>query len=472
MEQIIGKSILDQYFDDQTMSAHFKEKCPLLQKKGRPWHWESVISDTVYSKTDLEHIIQNIFREIDERDDGFLEIDKSLSKVVQLGPYRIVIVYAPLSDGLEITIVKPVKKLNLSDYNLPEHVINLLTDKAQWILISWAPWSWKTTFWQALIDVLASKHKVIKTVESPRDLLVPEEVVQYSFSYASHSEIRDILLLSRPDYTIYDEVRNTEDFQLYKDLRLTGIWLIGAIHATKAIDWIQRFIWVIEIWIIPQIVDTVIFIDSGAVAEILQLKLVVKIPQWMNSEDLARPVILVTSFLTNKPVYEIYSFGEQIVVMPLDELSHVAKPEKSGVTKFAQQYLQEYFESTLDNDFILKVESENRIKLFVPEDAKGKIIWKWWDNIRKLEQKLGIEISLKSLEDLPHKMIWLNDIEETWRNSIVVHLWSSYALQMVVFSVRNEVLSFKADQKGDVFIQDKGIARLFAKHTVHLLDLA
>ncbi|HMT01294.1 MAG TPA: hypothetical protein PKC14_03120, partial [Candidatus Absconditabacterales bacterium] len=65
-----------------------------------------------------------------------------------------------------------------------------------------------------------------------------------------------------------------------------------------------------------------------------------------------------------------------------------------------------------------------------------------------------------------------NDIEETGRNSIVVHLGSSYALQMVVFSVRNEVLSFKADQKGDVFIQDKGIARLFAKHTVHLLDLA
>jgi ATPase len=33
--------------------------------------------------------------------------------------------------------------------------------------------------------------------------------------------VRDILLLSRPDYTVYDEVRNTPDFELYKDLRLT-----------------------------------------------------------------------------------------------------------------------------------------------------------------------------------------------------------------------------------------------------------
>jgi ATPase len=71
---------------------------------------------------------------------------------------------------------------------------------------------------------------------------VPDEVTQYSFSYAPHSEIRDILLLSRPDYTIYDEVRNQEDFMLFKDLRLAGIGLVGVIHATNPIDSVQRFL--------------------------------------------------------------------------------------------------------------------------------------------------------------------------------------------------------------------------------------
>ena len=70
---------------------------------------------------------------------------------------------------------------------------------------------------------------------------MPKNVTQYSFSHAPHNEIRDILLLSRPDYTIYDEVRNKEDFHLYKDLRLTGIGLMGVMHATHAIDSIQRF---------------------------------------------------------------------------------------------------------------------------------------------------------------------------------------------------------------------------------------
>jgi len=70
------------------------------------------------------------------------------------------------------------------------------------------------------------QKKVVKTIEAPRDLQVPDEVTQYSFSHGSHDEIRDILLLSRPDYTLYDEVRNVPDFHLFKDLRLTGIGLL------------------------------------------------------------------------------------------------------------------------------------------------------------------------------------------------------------------------------------------------------
>jgi ATPase len=37
----------------------------------------------------------------------------------------------------------------------------------------------------------------------------------------------------------------------------------------------------------------------------------------MDSDDLARPVIEISSFLTKENVFEIYTFGEQIVVMPL-----------------------------------------------------------------------------------------------------------------------------------------------------------
>jgi ATPase len=50
--------------------------------------------------------------------------------------------------------------------------------------------------------------------------------------------------------------------------------------------------------IIPQVIDTVIYIDAGKIGEILQLKLTVKVPEGMQSADLARPVIQIHSFIS------------------------------------------------------------------------------------------------------------------------------------------------------------------------------
>ena len=281
-------SVLDKYFDDNTMSIHIKEWNPFLKKNWWPDGRNPVLSKDVMTKDMVSKLIDEIFKEIETRDDAILEIDRQMSKVIQLWPYRIVIVYPPLSDWLEITAVKPIKKLSLDDYDLGQDVLDLFKNSAKWILVSWAPGSWKTTFAQALVELYEQQNKIIKTIESPRDLMVPENVVQYSFTYGSHDEVRDILLLSRPDYTVYDEVRNTSDFELYKDMRLTWIWLIWVIHATRPVDSIQRFLGTIEMGIVPQVIDTVIFIDKWKIKEILQLNLTVKVPEWMESDDIWR----------------------------------------------------------------------------------------------------------------------------------------------------------------------------------------
>ena len=294
METILWNSVLDKYFDEQTMSLHLKADRPVLRKKWTPGNWQPVVDpNEVMTKENFHQLVDTLFKEVETRDDAFLEINRELSKVMQVGPYRIVIVYAPLSDGMEMTVVKPVKKMSMEEYQLDPELFDLLRNKAKGILISGAPGSGKSTFAGALIDVYHKDNHIIKTIESPRDLMLNDDIVQYSFTYGSHDEVRDILLLSRPDYTIYDEVRNKPDFELYKDLRLTGIGLVGVIHATKPVDSIQRFIGSVEMGIIPQVIDTVLFIDKGQVSEVLQLELTAKVPDGMMSEELARPVIVV-----------------------------------------------------------------------------------------------------------------------------------------------------------------------------------
>jgi ATPase len=91
------------------------------------------------SKADITKLIDDIYKEITSRDDAVLEIDRKLSKVLQVGPYRIVIVYPPLSDGLEMTVVKPTMKLSIEDYKLAPEVYDLLKNKSKGILVSGAP---------------------------------------------------------------------------------------------------------------------------------------------------------------------------------------------------------------------------------------------------------------------------------------------------------------------------------------------
>ena len=50
-----------------------------------------------------------------------------------------------------------------------------------------------------------------------------ENITQYSITLGTPEEVRDVLLLTRPDNTLFDEMRNTSDFLLYADLRLAGI---------------------------------------------------------------------------------------------------------------------------------------------------------------------------------------------------------------------------------------------------------
>jgi ATPase len=267
-----------------------------------------------------------------------------------------------------------------------------IEEKAEGMLIAGAPGHGKTTFAQALAEHYLKQKKVIKTIESPRDLTLSDEVTQYSLNYGSSQEIHDILLLSRPDYTIFDEMRNTEDFRLFADLRLSGVGMIGVIHATKPIDAIQRFIGRIELGVIPHIIDTVIFITNGEIDRIFSLSMEVKVPSGMTEADLARPVVVVNDFNTGKLEFEIYSYGDQTVVIP------VRTEHRTPANKLAEESIKREiskYASKADVEMI----SANKCRVTVPKGEKGGIIGRQGQTIEIIEKKLGLSIDVVEEED-------------------------------------------------------------------------
>lgn len=458
---------MDKYFDEQTMSLHLKANRPILRKKGFPGNWQPVVDpNEIMTKEAFNELIDQLFKEVETREDAFLEINRELSKVLQIWPYRIVIVYPALSDGLELTAVKPVKKMRIEEYNLQPELFELLRNKSKGILVSGAPGSGKSTFTSALIELYHKDQHIIKTIESPRDLMLDDDIVQYSFTYGSHDEVRDILLLSRPDYTIYDEVRNKPDFELYKDLRLTGIGLVGVIHATKPVDSIQRFIGSIEMGIIPQVVDTVIFIDKGQVSEVLTLELTAKVPDGMLSEELARPVIVVSSFLQKKPLYEIYTFGEQVVVMPIatDENGNPKIPTKTQVvSQYAREGIQRKLQQLLPCDFHIAIKG-SELELYIPEYYKWKIIGKGWTAITNLEKDIGLRIHVRTFNELPLLEVKV-DIAGGDRKGdpLVISLPEEFRNKTVPLLVDDGLVYARADNQANIVIKNKETAMLIKR---------
>jgi ATPase len=363
--------------------------------------------------------------------------------------------------------------LSIEDYNLDKEVFDLLRNKAKWILISGSPWSGKTTFAQALIDVYHQDHNIIKTIESPRDLLVDDDIVQYSFTYWSHDEVRDILLLSRPDYTVYDEVRNKSDFELYKDLRLTWIWLVWVIHATRPVDSIQRFLWTIEMWVIPQVIDTVIYIEKWNIKEIYQLQLTVKVPEWMESEDLARPVIIITSFISKKVEYEVYTFWEQIVVMPINDENFQntkdAKAKKNVIWEYAKDNIKQRLKQLLPCDFFIKVKWSS-IDLYIPEELKWRIIWKWWMAITSLEKTIWLKVNVKTFDELPllDVKVNMNNAKKSWHFEI--SLPEELANKNICLLIWTEIVYFNSDPIWVITIQDRAMVKTIQKRWFVIVD--
>lgn len=442
---------LDKFFDETTMSAHLRENVEPFAKKGRPGAWEFVkIRDKMLTRDEIQDISREIIEEADIRKDAFIEIERPGSTIVQLGLYRIVITKPPFSDGWEITAVRPVKRLKLEDYKLSDKLQKRISEQAEGILIAGAPGHGKSTFAQALAEFYAAKGKVVKTIEAPRDLVLPESVTQYAISHGDPQEIHDILLLSRPDYTLFDEMRNTNDFKLFADLRLAGIGLAGVVHATNPIDAIQRFVGRIELGVIPHIIDTVIFIKDGAVYKVLSLNMVIKVPSGMTEADLARPVVVVNDFETKKLEYELYSYGEETVVVPVKGYS------KAPSHALAERAIEDEFRR-YSRDAKVDVVSDNKCIVYVPEQDIARIIGKQGKNIEEIEKKLGMSIDVQELSSRQEGAETRQEIECNTRinkKNIQFILNEKYNYKEVDIHIGDEyLLTVKVGKTGIVNIQ-------------------
>jgi ATPase len=389
--------------DDSVSTVFLKAECKPRVKSG---HISSLslneIEKELWDKPSLENLSDDLSLIIEQnsaRSDCFIEIEREGCKVMQIGDLRVSCAWPPFSDAWEITVVRPVANLQLSDYKLDQELINRISNHHRGIFVVGKPGSGKTTFAQAIASYLDSEiGAMVKTMESPRDLQVPQRVTQYAPLEGDLEKTAEIIFLLRPDFVIFDEVRRARDFEIFGDVRLAGVGLLGVTHANSGLQAIQRLVGKVELGLISQVLDTVIHIEKGKINQVLELKMVVRAPTGMES-DLSRPVIEIREFPSNRLTHEMFAFGSEIAVVPVS-----GSGEDGGSPAWnlaAEELKREATRLTGITVRHAKFLTDSSAAIFVDDSAVGSMIGSGGEGIRRLEHEIGIKLDVQSIQELP-----------------------------------------------------------------------
>ncbi|GAB6879059.1 PINc/VapC family ATPase [Halorubrum gandharaense] len=387
-------------FTDETMSVHLKAGTKPKAKRGSLGEMRyEVIDDEVTSDERMNEWATAIVNLARQSNEGFVELAGDGMDIVQYRNYRIAVARQPFADATEITAVRPIAKTTMDDYENADVLRERFLERKRGVLISGSPGAGKSTFAQAVAEFLNDSDYAVKTMEKPRDLQVGPEITQYGALDGEMENTADSLLLVRPDYTIYDEVRKTNDFEVFSDMRMAGVGMVGVVHASRAIDALQRLVGRVELGMIPQIVDTVVYIEAGEVHTVYDVTTEVKVPAGLTAEDLARPVIQVSDFETGTPQFEIYTFNRQVVTVPIGDEDE--EEAETGVGRIAKKEIEREIRSVAHGHVDVDLKGQNDAVVYVEEDDIASVIGKGGGRITDIENRLGIDIDVRTHSEKP-----------------------------------------------------------------------
>ena len=399
---------LESLLMDDVHTVFLKADCPPRVKRGDIGSLKLVEveeSTTTWDTLQLEQAEEDLVAIVEEhrhRSDCFLEIDRKGCRVLQLGDLRITSAWPPFSDAREITIVRPVAKLSIGDYDLDERLIERLRNHHRGVFICGRPGSGKTTLAQAIAEYLDTDvGALVKTMEAPRDLQLADRITQYAPLEGDLEKTAEIIFLVRPDFVIFDEVRRARDFEIFADVRLAGVGLLGVTHANSALEAIQRLIGKVELGLVSQVLDTILHVESGQIQQVLELRMTVKPPTGMQ-EELARPVIEVVEFPSGKLTHEMFAFGSEIAVVPLEGRR---SNDMSPIKTMAKERIVETVRQWVGVDCQVRFSSDSSAVIYAPANMIATLVGRGGENVKQLQNELGgMRLSIESFKDMPEGM--------------------------------------------------------------------
>jgi ATPase len=325
--------------------------------------------------------------------------------------------------------------ITLDNYAKSDVIKKRIVSNQRGLIIAGSPGAGKTTLAQGIATYLSEAGYVVKTMEAPRELQVPDQITQYTTLDGSMANTAEVLLLVRPDFVIFDELRKNEDFTVFADMRLAGLGMVGVIHANSVQDALQRFSDREDFSVLSQIINTIVFLEKGVVTKIYDVGFTIKVPEGMGNEMHIRPVTTVTDSETGSLVLDVFRYDGQTIVMPVlpnapaarsthqaPQVTNIGQPvfpvnkpgsslssiqdvtpkatteERPGwklTEKEIQREIGRYTDGAVDVEMI----SDTKAVVYIDDKDVPAAIGKGGKNISAIVNKIGIGIDIKPRSD-------------------------------------------------------------------------
>ncbi|HML26528.1 MAG TPA: ATPase, partial [Methanomethylovorans sp.] len=168
--------------------------------------------------------------------------------------------------------------------------------------------------------------------------------------------------------------------------------------------------------------------------------------------DLARPVIIVTDMENGRTEYEIYTYGDQVVVMPVG--LEVKKPS----WKLAEGEVKEVIERYATGPVQVEMISDHKAFVQVLENDLPRVIGKGGNVIDNIENILGIHIDVRKFEsgegkEKPPKKEFRPIIEKT-KKHVILNIPELAAQDVEVYAGDEFLFSATVGRHGDIKVRE------------------
>ncbi len=161
----------------------------------------------------------------------------------------------------------------------------------------------------------------------------------------------------------------------------------------------------------------------------------------MTEQDLARPVIEIRDFEDGTLEYEIYTFGEENVIIPVGKSA-----TKFGIEKLAEDKVRDTFRR-FDPHAEVEILSGNSVKVMVSKQFIPSVIGRGGSTINELEKMLKLHIDVVPKEST-------HSFSESPSDDFELPFDFSESKTALLFNVGKE----NAGNSGDIYLNNEYLA--------------